>query len=132
VTTSAAPKELAVAALSEEWKKRYRRRWWQKVIDVPLNLLASYWERSSEVSWLHRTIGKQLDKPPVSVVRPASEANYPLEDIAPSERTETPMPAGESPLVERAGLSMRWKLVIAAVAIYVILRVYWVVRTEGW
>jgi tetratricopeptide (TPR) repeat protein len=52
-----------MAVFGEEWQKRYRRRWWQKVIDVPLDLLALLLEWSGEDSWVHRTIGKHLDKP---------------------------------------------------------------------
>jgi hypothetical protein len=27
-------------AFGEQWEQRYRRRWWQKVIDGPLDVLA--------------------------------------------------------------------------------------------
>ena len=30
----------ATGAFGEEWQKRYRRQWWQKVIDVPLDVVA--------------------------------------------------------------------------------------------
>ena len=42
-----------MAAFGEEWQKRYRRPWWKKVIDVPLDLLAWVLEASNEGSWVH-------------------------------------------------------------------------------
>jgi hypothetical protein len=62
-----------MAVFGEEWQKRYRRRWWQKVIDVPLDLLALLLEWSGEDSWVHRTIGKHLDKPPERIVPSGKE-----------------------------------------------------------
>jgi hypothetical protein len=59
-----------MAAFDEEWVKRYQRRWWQKVIDLPLDLLATLLEWSHEGSGLHRTVGKHLDEPPTRVVPP--------------------------------------------------------------
>jgi hypothetical protein len=56
-----------MAAFDEEWVKRYQRRWWQKVIDLPLDLLATVLEWSHKGSALHQAIGNHLDEPPTRV-----------------------------------------------------------------
>jgi hypothetical protein len=67
----------ATSAIGWDWLWQYSvksgRRWWQKVIDVPLDLLALLLEWSGEDSWVHRTIGKHLDKPPERIVPSGKE-----------------------------------------------------------